>query len=76
MSDDVWKRQEVASPCVKICLVHPQEKICTGCYRTLDEIAQWSQMSPEAREKVIAELPSRAPRLRKRRGGRQARMSR
>ncbi|KEP71091.1 hypothetical protein DL1_10605 [Thioclava dalianensis] len=74
MSDDIWKRDEVESPCVKLCTIHPQERICVGCLRSLDEIAAWSRMSPEARRAVMAELPNRAPRLRKRRGGRAARL--
>ena len=69
----VWTRNEVDSPCVNICVVHPQARICTGCYRTLDEIAQWSRMSEEQRRTVLAELPGRAPELKKRRGGRSAR---
>lgn len=74
MSDDIWKRDEVESPCVKLCTIHPQERICVGCLRSLDEIAAWSRMSPEARRAVMAELPQRAPRLRKRRGGRAAKL--
>lgn len=74
-SDDIWKRAEIESPCVKLCQIHPEERICVGCYRTLEEIGAWSRMSPEARRAVMAELPERAPRLRKRRGGRAARTS-
>lgn len=74
MNDQVWSRDEVESPCVQICVVHPQERICTGCYRTVDEIARWTQMTPEERRAVMAELPARAPRLKKRRGGRAARL--
>jgi predicted Fe-S protein YdhL (DUF1289 family) len=70
----VWKRKEVDSPCVQICVVHPTERICTGCFRTIDEIAQWSRLSPETRREIMAELPARAPRLFKRRGGRAARL--
>lgn len=76
MSDDIWKRAEVESPCIKICVIHPEEKLCTGCLRTLDEIAQWSSMHPDARRAVMEELPARAPRLRQRRGGRAARLKR
>ncbi|TMV13250.1 DUF1289 domain-containing protein [Arenibacterium halophilum] len=76
MAEEVWKRDEVDSPCVKICVVHPVERICTGCLRSIDEIARWSRMSAEERRAVMAELPARAPRLAKRRGGRAARMSR
>lgn len=75
MSEPVWKRDEVESPCVKICVVHPVERICVGCLRTIDEIGGWGRMSPEERRAVMAELPSRAPRLRQRRGGRSARLA-
>ncbi|MBT0957207.1 DUF1289 domain-containing protein [Alphaproteobacteria bacterium KMM 3653] len=74
MSDDVWKRDEVESPCVNICVVHPAERICTGCLRSIEEIGAWGRMSPEERRAVMAELPSRAGRLKKRRGGRAARL--
>ncbi|MEM9970775.1 MAG: DUF1289 domain-containing protein [Pseudomonadota bacterium] len=70
MSDDIWKRNEIASPCVKLCSIHPEEQICVGCYRSIDEIMSWSNMTAEARALVMAELPARAPRLTKRRGGR------
>ncbi|MBC7142651.1 MAG: DUF1289 domain-containing protein [Rhodobacteraceae bacterium] len=73
MSDEVWKRQEIDSPCIKLCAIHPTERICIGCYRSIDEIAGWGRMTPEARRAIMAELPSRAPRLRQRRGGRAAR---
>lgn len=73
--DEIWKRDEIASPCVKICVVHPAERICTGCYRTIDEIGNWSRMSPEERAEIMEALPARAPRLSKRRGGRGARLS-
>ena len=75
MSSDVWKRDEVQSPCVKLCVVHPEERICVGCYRSIDEISAWSRLTPAARAEIMAELPSRAPRLQKRRGGRMARVT-
>ena len=74
--DTVWTRAEVESPCVKLCVVHPEERICTGCLRTIDEITQWSKMAPEERSEIMQELPNRAPRLKKRRGGRAARLKR
>lgn len=73
MTDEVWKRPEIESPCVRVCVVHPAEGICVGCYRSIDEIADWSRMSPEDRRRIMAELPARAPRLTQRRGGRSAR---
>ncbi|MEW9921405.1 DUF1289 domain-containing protein [Marimonas sp. MJW-29] len=75
MSDEVWKREEVESPCVKICVVHPEARLCTGCLRTIDEITRWSRMSPVERREIMKHLPERVSQLRKRRGGRAARMA-
>ncbi|MBE1282502.1 MAG: DUF1289 domain-containing protein [Rhodobacteraceae bacterium] len=69
----VWKRNEIESPCIQICVIHPAERICTGCYRTIEEITGWSKMTPEERSQIMTELTTRAPRLKKRRGGRAAR---
>ena len=72
----IWTRDEADSPCIQICVVHPTERICTGCYRTIDEISRWSGMDPSERKAIMATLPDRAPRLAKRRGGRAARLAR
>jgi hypothetical protein len=69
-----WARDEVESPCVKICVVHPQARICTGCLRSIDEITRWTKMAPEERRAIMEALPDRASLLRKRRGGRAARV--
>ncbi|MFW2586660.1 DUF1289 domain-containing protein [Sagittula sp. SSi028] len=71
--DDVWKRDEIESPCIKICVIHPREQICTGCLRSLPEITEWSQMDSAARRAIMDALPDRRAALRKRRGGRAAR---
>ena len=75
MTDMVWKRNEVESPCVKLCVVHPTERICTGCFRTIDEITRWSKMDSSERAEIMAVLPTRKPQLTKRRGGRAARLN-
>lgn len=49
----------IASPCRKLCQLHPIEKVCHGCFRTIDEIAKWAKFSDARREKVMAELPAR-----------------
>ena len=76
MSDEVWKREEIESPCIKLCVIHPEARICAGCYRTIEEIGTWSRMTPEDRRRVMDELPSRASRLKARRGGRAGRLDR
>lgn len=76
MTDDIWHRDEVKSPCIKICVIHPEARLCTGCLRSIDEITAWSRMTPQARRAVIAELPARSGQIAKRRGGRAARLTR
>jgi predicted Fe-S protein YdhL (DUF1289 family) len=76
VKDEVWERDEIQSPCVKLCVVHPEERICLGCLRSMEEIATWSRLTPQARAAVMADLPARAPRLAKRRGGRMGRLDR
>jgi predicted Fe-S protein YdhL (DUF1289 family) len=73
LSDEIWKRDEVESPCVRICVVHPQARICVGCYRSIDEIASWSRLSNDERRAIVTDLPGRAGLVAKRRGGRAAR---
>ena len=75
MTDEIWRRDEIESPCVKLCQIHPTERLCIGCLRTLEEIGAWSRLTPEARRAIMADLPARAPRLAQRRGGRKGRTS-
>ena len=73
--DEVWMRDEVQSPCVKVCVIHPESRLCVGCLRTIDEITVWSRLTEEARAQITAELPSRISRITQRRGGRAARLA-
>ncbi|MEM9735462.1 MAG: DUF1289 domain-containing protein [Pseudomonadota bacterium] len=70
MTDEIWRLDEIESPCVKICVLHHEARICVGCYRTGEEIARWSRLTPEERRAVMAELPARAAKISRRRGGR------
>ena len=49
----------VASPCRKQCQLHPIEKLCLGCFRTIDEIGSWTRYSDAKRQAITAELPAR-----------------
>jgi len=64
------------SPCVQICVIHEETGICAGCYRTREEIAVWGQLSNAARWAIMDSLPAREGLLKKRRGGRAARLQR
>ena len=68
--ENLWKRDEIDSPCIKLCSIHPSERICVGCYRSMEEIGAWSSLSSEVRLDIMNELPNRSSRIQKRRGGR------
>ena len=76
MTDDIWKRDEIESPCVKVCVLHHEARICIGCHRTGEEIARWTRLSADERRRIAAELPARAAKLARRRGGRRRRKQR
>jgi hypothetical protein len=47
------------TPCIGVCQIDKQTKLCVGCYRTLQEIGVWRRMPDEERDKVMADLPRR-----------------
>jgi predicted Fe-S protein YdhL (DUF1289 family) len=49
----------VASPCVNICRMDADNAICVGCFRTLDEIAQWSRASDNTKLAILAAVEKR-----------------
>ena len=53
---------DVPSPCISVCRLDPSSSFCTGCLRTLREIATWSSMSAADRRAVLAALPARRDR--------------
>ncbi|HAN56714.1 MAG TPA: DUF1289 domain-containing protein [Betaproteobacteria bacterium] len=48
----------INSPCVNVCRM--QGNLCAGCHRTLDEIANWSQMSDAEKQRVLVAAAQRA----------------
>jgi predicted Fe-S protein YdhL (DUF1289 family) len=42
----------VPSPCICVCTMDPATGLCSGCWRTLDEIAAWSTMD-DARKRAV-----------------------
>jgi uncharacterized protein len=49
----------IESPCIKLCVLDPVSGLCTGCGRTLDEIAQWASLTQSERRRVVDALPAR-----------------
>jgi predicted Fe-S protein YdhL (DUF1289 family) len=54
MSDD-----DVASPCLRICVVDETRDVCRGCYRTLDEISKWSSYTRAEKLALLSVLAER-----------------
>jgi uncharacterized protein len=51
---------QVPSPCVNVCQMDPSSGLCLGCRRTLREIADWLEMSPEDKLAVLERIAQRA----------------
>ncbi|RXT52530.1 hypothetical protein B6S44_17315 [Bosea sp. Tri-44] len=49
----------ISSPCIKVCVIDPASRLCQGCGRTLQEIAQWSRFSEAERLAIMATLDER-----------------
>jgi predicted Fe-S protein YdhL (DUF1289 family) len=53
--------RDVPSPCVNVCQLDPVSQVCRGCQRTLQEIADWMEMTPREKEAVLARIESQQP---------------
>ena len=51
--------EQVASPCVNICQMNPETGYCIGCMRTIDEIADWLEMTNMEKGQVLNRLEER-----------------
>ena len=49
----------VASPCISVCVLDVTGRFCTGCLRTLDEIASWGTLDVTSKRRILAELSAR-----------------
>ena len=49
----------VESPCVGVCNIDATNGFCQGCYRTVDEIKAWFEMSQTEKKQLILRLEER-----------------
>jgi len=47
------------TPCIAVCMIDPKTSLCSGCGRTLPEIARWHRMESAERLAVMAQLAAR-----------------
>jgi len=51
--------EEIVSPCIGVCAISEASGLCAGCFRTLEEIQGWWDMTGEQREGVMQALAQR-----------------
>lgn len=56
-------QEEVQSPCIGICSIDEASGYCQGCYRTIEEIKGWWNMSQQEQTQLVAELEQRQSQL-------------
>ena len=47
------------SPCIGVCKLDEKSNLCTGCFRTSDEIAKWPQLDNEKALQIMEEIKDR-----------------
>ena len=51
--------EDIVSPCIGVCAMNDTTGFCQGCYRTVEEIREWWNMTDQEREKVMGVLDQR-----------------
>ena len=52
---------DIPSPCINVCRIDPVQSVCSGCFRSLDEIAAWSLADDETKRQIWARVAERLP---------------
>ncbi|WP_462157575.1 DUF1289 domain-containing protein [Pseudoalteromonas sp. GB56] len=55
---DIKTEQTVKSPCIDQCCLNPDD-VCVGCFRTLDEILDWSASTNEQKRAIVRNCEQR-----------------
>ncbi len=56
MTDSI---ESIVSPCIGVCAMNQTSGLCEGCFRSIEEIRNWWDMSAEQRAEVMAKLDER-----------------
>jgi uncharacterized protein len=49
----------VVSPCIGICELDQESNLCIGCWRSLEEVAQWASADVDRRRDIVIQARSR-----------------
>ncbi|MFT4991192.1 MAG: prolyl-tRNA editing enzyme YbaK/EbsC (Cys-tRNA(Pro) deacylase) [Polaromonas sp.] len=50
----------IPSPCISVCQINTGTGMCTGCYRSLPEIADWSHANDDEKRRIWGLIAARA----------------
>ncbi len=51
------------SPCIDVCHLNDATGLCEGCFRTIQEIARWSNLTEAGRRAVVSAAAARKQQL-------------
>ena len=49
----------VTSPCINVCQMDELTGLCSGCFRTIDEITVWAGVDDSRRRGILAAIAKR-----------------
>ena len=50
---------QIESPCISVCEIKPETGLCSGCWRTREEIAIWARADKVLRLEILERLHER-----------------
>ncbi len=61
-------QKDVPSPCIGVCVIDPsltvlESALCSGCFRTLDEIVRWADADDAYRRTIWLKIEKRRAEL-------------
>lgn len=59
LSRDSMLDSPVPSPCINVCVIDECTGFCAGCFRTLDEIAGWGDLSETDKRAILIRVDAR-----------------
>ncbi len=54
------------TPCLNVCVINAETRLCEGCHRSIDEISSWAGLTSSERRRIMAELPGRNSKIEER----------
>jgi len=53
------KQLPITSPCISVCAINEYTGFCKGCYRTIEEIAEWEYADDARKRDMLLTLDKR-----------------